>query len=208
MEDIMKLVKRLSCLFLLSTMVFLGCSTGKRMLMTEPSASKDARDIGLEMSLRYVDREELYKRFGKKNNPFIPQEAALGMNQFLVFELTVIPQSGFDGPYVVELGSIELQFGSVNTSPQNRFHITSFWDREIRRDDRYSGWSMGKMTAVVKRSVLPNKFTVQRDERVRELLVFKGGFPKYGTATVYIPVLKQGGSAVNVKFELEFSYSG
>ena len=208
-EEQMRVFKTTTAVLLtavLSTALLIGCSTGKRVVMTNASASTQARDIGLEMSLRYLNEEEIYKRFGEKNNPFISEDTALGMNQFIVFELTVIPQSGFNGPYIVELDSIELQFGSVNTSPQNRFHITSFWDHKIKRDDRYSQWSMGKVGSVIKRSVLPNQFTVQRDGRIRQLLVFQGGFPKYGNATVYIPVLKEDGVAANVKFNLEFGY--
>lgn len=203
----MKLVKRLSCLFLLSTMVFLGCSTQKRFVRETGPIAITAEDLGMTLSLRYVSNDEIVKRFGKKNNPFLAPASLLSMNQFLLFELSIVTDQSVTSPFTVQLADMEIQFGGINTSPTNRFLLTSLWNRELRpqmEDKKYSGWTMGKIKSVVKKNIFPNEFQIKRGDRQRGLLLFKGSFPKYGEAVVYVPVVKDGIVAQNFSFTMEF----
>ena len=203
----MKLLKSLSCLFLISTMVLIGCSTQKRSVRETGPIAVRAEDLDMTLSLRYVSKDEIVERFGKKNNPFLSPESLFGMNEFLLFELLITTGQSKTDLYTVQLKDVEIQFGSVNTSPTNRFLLTSLWNRVLRpqmEDKKYTGWTMSRVKSVIKKNLFPNEFQIKGGERQKGLLLFKGNFPKYGEAVVYIPVVKEGFVAKNFRFTMEF----
>jgi hypothetical protein len=152
-----------------------------------------------------VPEKELKDTFGRQSNPFLSQGSVLGMHQTIVFELEATPKNNFRGPFMIELSRIELQFGNINTDPTNQFQLISFWDFRLQKENVYHGWSMGKVRTRIKKNLLPNKFTINKDKGVKGYLLFKGAFPRYGDATIYIPVTREGeGMVKNFKFDFLF----
>lgn len=198
--------------FVIFTAILLlaGCSTGKRFVKTEGASSDTATDLGLSVKLRYIDEEEIKEKYGKRNNPFLSPPSALSPNPFIIFELTMDTDQNFKGPFTVHLKDVEIQFGGINKQPTNQFLLTKFWEHELQQemlDKRYVGWSMGKIRVLIKRTIFPNKFEIQRGDTQKGLLFFKGGFPRYGEAFVYVPVIKDGAMAKNFRFTFEFGFT-
>ncbi|UCB46940.1 MAG: hypothetical protein JSV25_05855 [Spirochaetota bacterium] len=181
-----------------------GCSTDQRVVKKEIEIHTN-KEIGLSIKLRYVPEKELREKFGRQSNPFLSQGSVLGMNQTIVFELEAITEKNFRGPFMIELSRIELQFGNVNTDPTNQFQLISFWDFRFQKEHVYQGWSMGKVRRRTKKNLLPNEFVINRDKVVKGYLLFRGSFPRYGDAAIYIPVLREGeGMVKNFKFDFLF----
>ena len=208
----MKLYKttgRLLLLSLTAVLLISGCSSGKRVLKTAGRLSDTEVPLGLTAGIRYISEEEIFRRFGKKNNPYAAPSNILSHDQFLVFEVTFDSEHNFRGPYTVRLKDLELQFGGANASPKNRFQLINFWKSVIKpqiEDKKYTGWSMGRLQSVIKKTMFSDETTIRSGDHIRGILVFEGGFPRYGDAVVYVPVLKEGSLAKNFRFDLEFGY--
>ncbi|MBN2325211.1 MAG: hypothetical protein JXQ30_15890 [Spirochaetes bacterium] len=196
-------------LLLAASFALFGCSTGTRVLKSDQAQIEHAENLGLSISLRHVSGQEIDERFGDRNNPFMQSPALLSEKQFLLFELLIEPEPSFNGPFVLNSKDIELQFGGINVGPKNQFLLSRYWSHELQQeivDTRYKGWTMGKVDAVIDKNLLPNKVRIDRGAMVRKLVLFEGGFPRYGNATVYVPLLKDGSLAKNFRFDFEFGY--
>jgi len=196
-------------LLLIASLSLFGCSTGSRVLKSDQALVEHEGNLGLSISLTHVSDREIEERFGKKNNPFQTPSSLFSQAQFLLFELTIKPDTGFNGPFTLNSKDIEIQFGGVNVRPKNQFLLSRFWAHELEHeivDRRYKGWTMGKIKIVIDKHLLPNTVQVVEGSVVRRLLLFKGGFPRYGNSSVYIPLLKNGSVEKNFRFDFEFDY--
>jgi hypothetical protein len=202
-------VLSVASIFFIVSFALFGCSTGTRVLKSDQVLIEHEGNLGLSISLRHVSDREIDEKFGTKNNPFMPPPALLSEKQFLIFELSIEPEPFFNGPFTLNSKDIEIQFGGINVNPKNQFLLSRYWAHELQHeipDTRYRGWTMGKIDSVIDKNLLPNKVRVDRGAMLRKLVLFEGGFPRYGTATVYVPLLKDGSLAKNFKFDFEFGY--
>ncbi len=180
-----------------------GCSVKE---FAVKGASLQSLEIeGLKVSLLFRNEEELVNSFSKRNNPFLAPPSALGLNRYLVFELSLNTDENLKAPVAIQLTNMEIQFGGQNKSPVNRHQLSSIWEREIMKNDRYRGWDAGRVKNIIKRNIFPNKMVITANSRNKGLLLFKGNFPNYGQATIYVPVFKENGEMVrNFRFSFEF----
>ncbi len=194
---------------LIAALLISGCASGKRTLKSTGRLSDTDVSLGLSVGLRYLNEEELSRRFGTKNNPYKAPSNILSHNQFIVFEVTFDGERNFRGPYTARVKDMEIQFGGVNKCPKNRFQLTNFWKGVLKpyiEDKKYTGWSIGKVQSVIKKTMVPDEAAIRGGDHIRGIVVFEGAFPRYGDAVVYIPVLKEGSLAKNYRFDLEFGY--
>lgn len=163
----------------------LGCTT---MMKKRPEGPRfqpaSATEKDITVSIRHLDREELVKRFKTVDNPYISQGSSIGGNEMIVFELTVA------APMEIKLvlKTIEFHFGPKYYPPINRFHLSQDWEYRIRSQNDYNGWSSGKVSYVINRTMLPDKLALKPNESYTGLVVFMGNFPSYGEASLYLPV--------------------
>jgi hypothetical protein len=100
---------------------------------------------------------------------------------------------------------VELQFGGKNKTPLNRFHLAQFWENRIRESESLRGWNSSKTRKVINNNVLPNELTVVPDTSSDGILLFRGNFPNYGTAAVYVPIFDEHGKRLSTfRFDFEF----
>ena len=164
---------------------------------------KSAQDV--DMSVRFLDETVLKELHGETNNPFISPPSALKMNRILVFEVTASSASAKPENILLELGTMELQFGRNPEEPVNRFHLSNFWERRIEKNDGYRGWNKARLNNVIKEYVLPNTAQAASGERIEGYIVFMGKFPTYGDATLYIPVFESENKMLN-NFRFQFTF--
>ena len=165
--------------------IALGCTT---MLKKSPEgplfqpASATEKDI--TVSIRQLGREELIKNYKTIDNPYLTEASLVGGDEVIVFELTV------SAPVEVKLilKTIEFHFGPQFTRPTSRSRLSQYWEYRIQRQNNYNGWSSGKVTHVINKTMLPDTVLVKPNENRTELVVFMGWFPDYGEALLYVPV--------------------
>ena len=94
------------------------------------------------------------------------------------------------------LNRIELQSGGKPKSPKNKFHFSNYWELELQTGDTRK-YDLGRIKLAIKRNLLPNKFTVNKDSKSTGLLVFQGRLPRYGEFTLFVPVFKKNGEMIH-----------
>ena len=154
-----------------------------------------------DMRLRFLDEDLLRERYGRRENTFIAP-AGLGGERFLPFELDIF--TDVDEAAVIRLSEIELAFGGRTYTPQNRFHFGNFWSR---RDDSQgtSGRNARLRQREIREVLLDNEVTVREVSSHQGMVLFKGRFPRYGTARITVPVRDRGGRELErAVFEFEF----
>ena len=187
----------ISCFILLLA----NCSTDRFTIQSKDMQPQSQTMHDTTIRMKYTNEEELEKRFGTVNNPFISPPSAIGLNRIMVFDVQLASTMHI----VVQLKRVELQLGGKNKNPMNRFHLSQFWENRIKDSENHRGWNSSKTRKVINNTVLPNELTVVPDSASDGLIVFRGKFPNYGTATVYVPIFAQDGRPLTTfRFNFEF----
>lgn len=186
-----------------------GCGTGR--LTVADTAEKQTltqEESGVRATLTFLPKGKLVRRYGEKNNPFIPPEAMLSAKDFFVLEavVTEAPLSGGEKPYrhlTVLPGEMELHFSGKVDRPTNQFHFINYWKQTTKNKDPRE-YSIERLTLTIKRTMLERENSTAGGP-VRGLVVFRQNLPSYGEATVYLPVFDQDGRPVH-RFSFVFSF--
>ncbi len=182
-------------LFLLST----GCATDRGAVQQKEVSPVTLSEEGVTIVISLLNENQLLERFGEKNNPFIPPPSAIGLNRVMVFELYVETASEAE----IILNRLELQSGGKPKSPKNIFHFSNYWELELKPGDTRK-YDLGRIKLAIKRNLLPNKFTVNKDSNSTGFFVFQGRLPRYGEFTLFVPVFKKNGEMIH-NFRYDFT---
>jgi hypothetical protein len=172
----------LSC-FLVLVLVS-GCATGKKTLKQMHFKPVELSEKGISVGLVHPTEEELIEQFGLVDNPFLPAPSLLGAGPSLVFELSIETATDLR----VYLSSMEFHMGNRFLRPVSPSHFAHYWDTRIPRDDRYRGWTSGKVLNRINDHMLPSRLKLKAGESVRGFVVFSGSLPNQGEAAFYLPV--------------------
>ena len=184
---------------LIPLLIFVGCATDRNAVQRKEVPPMTLSEQGITLTLNYLTEDQLIVKFGKKNNPFIAPPSVVGINQEMVFELSVESQPAGE----ILLKEVELQFGGKAEGPKNIFHLTRFWEVELTRGDT-AEYTLGRMKQVIKKNLLPNKTIIKPGSGSTGLVAFLGKFPRYGNFTLYIPVFNKNGKMIhNFRFDFE-----
>ena len=187
-------------LFLLSILLLsMGCATDRGAVQQKEVYPVSLSEEGITIVISLLNENQLLERFGERNNPFIPPPSAFGSNRLMVFELYVETASEVE----VILNRLELQSVGKSKSPKNIFHFSSYWELELKTGDTRK-YDLGRIKLAIKRNLLPNKFTVNKDSNSTGLLVFQGRLPRYGDFTLFVPVFKNNGEMIH-NFRYDFT---
>jgi hypothetical protein len=188
-----------------------GCSSLK-----PPSAPKHVTSIppqsqtksGITVDIAHVEEKTLKERFSKTNNPFLEPPSLLRLNKIIVFDVRIHVEDGENGSYsgaIFVLGEVELQHGGKIIHPENRFHLYTFWENLINRDDDFKSWNKGRVNSVIKETLFDNETTIQKGSATEGFFVFMGNLPKYGKGELYIPLFLDSGQKEAVfRFAFDF----
>jgi hypothetical protein len=163
---------------------------------------------GITVNISHVEEKMLQDRFGKTNNPFVEPASLLRLNKIMVFDVRIHVENGkSQGPTeaLFFLGEVELQHGGKVIHPENRFHLYTFWENLINKNDDYKSWNKGRVNNVIKDTLFENETTVQKGSTAEGFIVFMGNLPKYGKGELYIPLFFEGGQKETVfRFTFDF----
>jgi len=198
-------MKRHGLIFImLFFLVFLlSCAMDKERITLRGPVVKMVSDNNLSLSIQYFPKNELIKSFGKVNNPFVSPVSFLESNNLMAFKLKVKNKSYNN--VVLYLNRIELQFVGINAKPFNRFQLANFWEYRLAKQSEYKNWNMSILKQVIKKNVFKNKFFIKRGEESEGFIVFKGAFPDYGKAIIYVPIFDDSGNMLN-RHKIEFEF--
>ena len=192
----------LKALLAAGIIILSGCATTRSALVIKDSPIKTVDEERISTTLRYLDEETLISKFGKKKNPFLTHYYTLQFKRIMVFEVKV--QNSRQESIELILNRMELQFGGNAVHPTNRFQLSNFW--ESRDDlDETKPTDRRKKERVIKDYVLPNSITVGTGGKVAGYAVFMGNLPRYGQASVYIPLFRKKIELIH-NFRLRFEF--
>ena len=193
-------------LLLIYTLVFIfSCATQKGVLKNPEERAKTIFGDNLTISLKYIPEKILLDRFGSINNPFISPISFLKSNRLMTFELNIIDKNY--SSILVNLNKIEIQFGSISKEPLNRFQLAQFWEPRLRKQPDYERWNFSILRSVINKNVFDNDTLIKEGEATAGLIVFKGAFPDYGKAVIYIPIFDGSGKMLKrYEVEVEFEF--
>ena len=201
-------LKLIMVLFLISAeTVLFSCSAINGVNKTVPerkgviSAVRSWNDVEIELS--FIPENILKQRFGEKNNPFISPISFLKSNRLRVFELKIANRGSRE--IVLYLNRVEIQFGGVNAKPYNRFQLENFWKPRLEKQPDYEKWNFSILRRVVEQNVIDNRVKIGKGRHIDGLVVFKGPFPDYGRAVVYIPLFSERNELIKI-FEMKFEF--
>ncbi len=183
-------------------LIYSGCSTSRSALLLIDSPIKIAEEEGISITVRYLDEETLINKYGKKGNPFLTPYHTLQFKRIMVFDIRF--KNSRQESIELILNRMELQFGGKAVQPTNRFHLAGFWEfrddiDETKRTDRQ------KKERAIKKYVLPNSISIRSGGTAKGYAVFMGNLPRYGQASVYIPLLREKTELIhNFNFLFEF----
>jgi|GEM_PF-3800864 len=184
----------------LTVTVLAGCeTTPTHMVQGEPYRWYYGEDF--DMRLRFLDENLLRERYGRRNNTFIAP-AGLGRERFLPFDLDIF--TDVEQAVTIRLSEIELAMGGRTYRPQNRFHFGNYWERRDRSDGTRGSLARQRQQEI-RRVLLDNQITVREVSSDQGMVLFRGSFPRYGTARITVPVRdRQGRELERAEFEFEF----
>jgi len=183
--------------------ILYSCSSVKHTVKPQCKKEKIILDDTVRLKLEFIPEEELVRKFGRKNNPFISPVSFLKSNRLMVFKLEIMNKGYSDS--VISLNKIELQFGGINARPYNRFQLANFWEPRLERQPEYKKWSMSILKNVINKNVFDNHNVIQKGINSEGYVVFKGPFPDYGRAVIFIPIFDGSGRMLK-RYEVDFEF--
>ena len=180
----MKIGKILLISCVLSLILVTGCATGRKTFQQMRFKPVTLSEKGITVELVHPTEEELIGRFGRVDNPFLPAPSFLGGGPSLVLELSIETSTDLR----VYLSSIEFHMGNKFLGPVSPSHFAHYFDTRIQRDDRYRGWTSGRVRKRINDHMLPSRLKLKSGESERGFVVFSGSLPSQGEAAFYLPV--------------------
>lgn len=198
-NDMLKKCIRIALCIIIPLLLSIGCATDRGAVGQKEVSPVSLSEEGVTLVIILLNENQLLERFGEKNNPFIPPPSAVGLNRLMVFELYAETASEIE----IILNRIELQSGGKPKSPKNIFHFTNYWEVELKTGNTQK-YDLGRIKLAIKRNLLPNKFTINKDSNTAGLLVFQGRLPRYGDFTLFVPVFSKDGEMIhNFRYDFE-----
>ena len=168
------------------SLIVYSCGTDRYSLGRR---APDSDQYRYELTLTFLDEEELIERFSKINNPFLSPYTFLKNKNLTTFELVIENRSPGNLTLQIALSTVTLATGTNKTYyARNQFKLSQFW--EGLPDDQKRG-TPGKLKYVINKNVLENSTYVKSGETIRGLLVFQGNIQKWSETEVHIPLFNE-----------------
>ena len=190
-------------MIMLLASILYSCSSVNPTVKPQGKKEKIISDDTVRLKLEFIPEEELVRKFGKENNPFVSPVSFLKSNRLMIFKLEIMNKGYSD--LVISLNKIELQYGGINARPYNRFQLANFWGPRVERQSEYEKWNKSILKTVINKNVFDNHNVIQKGINTEGYLVFKGPFPDYGRAVIFIPIFDESGRMLK-RYEVDFEF--
>ena len=188
-------------MIMLLASILYSCSSVNPTVKPQGKKEKIISDDTVRLKLEFIPGEELVRRFGKENNPFVSPVSFLKSNRLMIFKLEIMNKGYSD--LVISLNKMELQYGGINAKPYNRFQLANFWGPRVERQSEYEKWNKSILKTVINKNVFDNHNVIQKGINTEGYLVFKGPFPDYGRAVIFIPIFDESARMLK-RYEVDF----
>ena len=188
-------------MIMLLASILYSCSSVNPTVKPQGKKEKIISDDTVRLKLEFIPEEELVRKFGKENNPFVSPVSFLKSNRLMIFKLEIMNKGYSD--LVISLNKIELQYGGINARPYNRFQLANFWGPRVERQSEYEKWNKSILKTVINKNVFDNHNVIQKGINTEGYLVFKGPFPDYGRAVIFIPIFDESARMLK-RYEVDF----
>jgi hypothetical protein len=181
---------------LLLLLMLFGCSTGSNATKKDYTALAHE---SVQLEIRYINRNELYREFGNKNNPY-----ARHLNgPAITFE--VVGRTGDDVIYTVDMFEVVLESEQGRKQPVSKKWMASYWHETLRygknprnkKSTVYSNWSESVTTDKIEKDVLPEVWEIMPGEEIRGLILFDPLRNVKTPVTLRIPLYEPSGTVVH-----------
>lgn len=179
----------------------LGSCASTPPLAVQNEAVQQHRGEYFDLTLRFIDEEELIERYGQRNNLFIAPVGLISRDRFIPFELSITARRE---AVAMPLNLIEMSYGGRSVTPMNQFHFGQYW---LHRDEQSEipGAEAAARQRTIRRTILPNTTRVAPGETESGMLLFSSNFPRYGTAEITIQIVDQSERPIErARFRYEF----
>ncbi|TVR05227.1 MAG: hypothetical protein EA403_03365 [Spirochaetaceae bacterium] len=177
----------LTALVLLAATMLLSSCASTPALAVQNEPTQRVQTDAFALTLTFLDEAELMRRHGQRDNLFIAPQGLLMPERFIPFDVT-LTSSG--GPLILALNQIEISYGGRTANPTNQFHFGLYWEQRDQ-EGSVSGSDVNARQRLIRQTVAPNRIRVAGGASESSMLLFRGNFPQFGTATITVVVLDE-----------------
>ena len=185
----------------LTLVIGLGSCAGTPPLAVQNEVLQQYRGEHFDLTLRFIDEDELIDRYGRRDNLFIAPVGLISRDRFIPFELKITARRE---AVALPLNLIEMSYGGRSVTPMNQFHFGQYWQHRDEQSE-ISGAEAAARQRTIRRAILPNTTRVAPGETESGMLLFRGNFPRYGTAEITVQIVDQTDRPIErAQFRYEF----
>lgn len=160
---------------------------GTPPLAVQNEVLQQYRGEHFDLTLRFIDEDELIDRYGRRDNLFIAPVGLISRDRFIPFELTITARRE---AVALPLNLIEMSYGGRAVAPMNQFHFGQYWQHRDEQTE-VSGAEAAARQRTIRRTILSNTTRVAPGETESGMLLFRGNFPRYGSAEITVQIVDQ-----------------
>ena len=142
---------------LVPLLLFIGCATDRYAVQQKEVPPMTLSEKGITVTVNYLTKDQLYERYGERNNPFIPPASLGGFNQAIVFDILI--ESSITADFILKYAELQAE-GKVEI-PKNIFHLGRYWEMELRNGDTPDN-SLGRIKKSIKKEPYPEQGQPER----------------------------------------------
>jgi len=177
---------------------FSGCLANKKIHQVESDARIEKEQGGVAVVCEYLNEEQLQKRHGIENNPYIDKAFAITPVYSLVFEVEIKNNTGMMIKY--DSREVDLFFGEKSSRPASLDDM----EDKINEDSEVKGAVKLNQLRTARSTMYKNIVRIAPGESYKHYVVFINNFRARGDVILDMPLLYQNG---NVAEEFEFTYN-
>ena len=189
-------------ILLTGIIALVACNTAPPIpVMSEPIIH-EVSDV--KMEFRYLSEDVLKSRHGSNGvsgyiNPYYNYPTLITKKRLIVFELT---GTSTESTVMFKLKDIDLQIGRITGNAKSRPYLEKIWGA-------VDNVKLSSITKTIKKTLLPQEFTIEPDNPVKGYLVFGENYPQEGgDGMITFYVSTPGGDEGTMEIPLKFSSDG
>ncbi len=171
--------KTLTAITVILLLMLSSCTITKKYHITDSSLIQEDEHDGIKVKCEYLDRQEIIKRHGAKNNPFLAPPMIITPHPAIIFELTITNME--ETAVKLDIRDIDLYYNDKSYMPMSQS------DMEIKiDDDEIKGFYKNKQRKMAEKKMLSNVETIPGMSEKKGYLVFMRNFKKKGNAELVL----------------------
>lgn len=178
-----KKITGLVAILILLFLSIMACQSILPAKMEDLSVSGSAENEVCDVYVMSVDRDTLYERFGKTNNPFIAPPMLITPRYFYVFSVTVTAKQNV----TVQTDRIELIAGGDREHPDGVEAVIRFWEANSPDDTPTDHKNILKKKGIMRKNLFPDSLSLIPGESYTGYIMFIHPNPSLNPGQMIIP---------------------